>query len=50
MESENTEISGRKTGLFIPVWMVDLFSDEPKYGKIERRHAVLFPMYPLKSL
>jgi hypothetical protein len=27
----------RKTGLFIPVWMADLFSDGLKQGKLERR-------------
>jgi hypothetical protein len=35
MKSENTDISGKKTGLFIPVWMADLFSDGLKRGKWE---------------
>jgi hypothetical protein len=45
-----TLIKRRKTGLFIPIWVADLFSDGLKYRKMERRPAVLFPIYPLKSL
>ena len=35
-ESEITDNSGIKTGLFIPIWMADLFSDGLEYEETER--------------